>query len=232
MKCGVCQSETVFLSKSIVLNKYEASYFHCRSCGSVMIENPYWLEEAYKGYVDDVSVGCRNADNFKVISSFANQNFSSKARVLDYGCGSGMLVKSLSEAGFEAFGYDRYRQATVNPGFLSERYDIVTSFEVFEHFERPMEEFISLPSAKAIIISTELVPGNLPPPPPGWHYYACWCGQHIFFYSIKALYLMAKAAGYEHLYSTGLNYHVFSKVKIVLSDIEREVPRLRFSKKM
>jgi len=229
MKCGVCGYETSFLAKTQVLEKYEASYFVCRSCGCVMIENPHWLEEAYRGYVDDVNANCRNAENFRGMSAFAGQNVGPRARMLDYGCGAGMLVKALSDAGFEAFGYDRYRRASFRPGNLTDSYDMVTAFEVFEHFEKPMEEFLSLPRAKLMVISTELVP-NGPPSPPGWHYYACWCGQHIFFYTIRALCLMAAAAGYDRLYSTGLNYHVFSKGDVYFSEFEKAVPRLKFER--
>lgn len=229
MNCRLCNGIISPIGKCVIMNKYEVGYFCCSDCGSVMTEPPYWLKEVYDGFVDDINVGSRAASNTRVISAFCKENIKNKPRVLDYGCGAGLLVKNLLASDIDAFGYDKYRKD--DPKLLNEKWDVVSAFEVFEHFERPLEEFLSLSSSSdAIIISTELVPPGPPQPPQGWHYYACWCGQHIFFYTLRAFGIMANRAGFPYLYSTGLNYHIFSRTDIKTGDITRAVPSLSFQR--
>ena len=65
-------------------------------------------------------------------------------RILDYGCGAGETVRSLAEAGYDAYGFDivDYQSATSNrvtiapPARLpypDHHFDVVFSDQVFEH---------------------------------------------------------------------------------------------------
>jgi cyclopropane fatty-acyl-phospholipid synthase-like methyltransferase len=61
------------------------------------------------------------------------------ANVLDFGCGNGMLIKDLKDAGIKCTGYDKF-----NPDFKKlpkkETFDIVTMIEVIEHLNEPFSE--------------------------------------------------------------------------------------------
>jgi hypothetical protein len=62
----------------------------------------------------------------------------SRPKILDWGCGHGMLVKFLRDHRLEADGYDKY-----NPEFpMPEgKYNFITAIEVVEHFSEPYDEF-------------------------------------------------------------------------------------------
>jgi len=76
-------------------------------------------------------------------------------RVLDYGCGAGATVRSLTEAGFDASGFDindyvetpTNRIAIGNPSHLPYAdgyFDMVFSDQVFEHAQRQEQIFAEL----------------------------------------------------------------------------------------
>ena len=52
MNCTICGSnlaEPAFTGR--ILAKYDTGYFHCRECGHLQTESPFWLKEAYE-FVD------------------------------------------------------------------------------------------------------------------------------------------------------------------------------------
>lgn len=60
-------------------------------------------------------------------------------RILDYGCGNGLLVADLLKADINATGYDKY-----NPKFSrlpkGQTFDVISMIEVLEHLSNPFEE--------------------------------------------------------------------------------------------
>lgn len=48
------------------------------------------------------------APNYKFILAYCEKNANKDSRILDYGCGKGLVVKALSEVGFDAHGVDVY----------------------------------------------------------------------------------------------------------------------------
>ena len=68
-------------------------------------------------------------------------------KVLDFGCGSGMLVEFLRDNRIEAFGFDRYLKKNTKyllsgeMAFAPAEFDIVTMVEVVEHLSEPYLEF-------------------------------------------------------------------------------------------
>ena len=68
-------------------------------------------------------------------------------RVLDFGCGSGLLTQSLRALGFDATGYDPYSETHNDPAVLDEPFDVLIAQDVIEHSEDPvamLREFDSL----------------------------------------------------------------------------------------
>lgn len=62
----------------------------------------------------------------------------SGAKILDFGCGNGMLVDFLKENNINIYGYDKY-----NPKFdvvRSFNYDLISMVEVIEHLSHPFKE--------------------------------------------------------------------------------------------
>lgn len=79
------------------------------------------------------------------------------AKVLDYGCGSGLLVNFLKVRGMEAIGYDKY-STQFNQDIPNNTFDIVTMIEIIEHTSFPFieldEVYKSLKDGGAVIIET------------------------------------------------------------------------------
>lgn len=61
------------------------------------------------------------------------------AKVLDYGCGSGMMVDYLKSKGVAVHGYDKFNPKFNDP-IPRNFYDVVTMVEVIEHTHEPYEE--------------------------------------------------------------------------------------------
>lgn len=73
-------------------------------------------------------------------------SFHTKPKVLDYGCGNGMLVDYLRSSGVNAEGYDKHLKKSTkylfngDLSFSKGEYDVVTMIEVVEHTAAPYLE--------------------------------------------------------------------------------------------
>ena len=79
-------------------------------------------------------------------------------RHLDYGGGSGLLSRTLSEGGWTSRSYERFLDQDVLSG--DEKFDLITAFEVFEHAPHPhrmMEEILSVAHERTLILYTTYV---------------------------------------------------------------------------
>ena len=101
-----------------------------------------------------------------------------------------------------------------------EHYDLITAFELLEHLPDPLQDISVIMSAcDNFICTTELLPN--PAPKPGtWWYYVPQTGQHISFYTRKAMLSIAEKFG--KYYSSYGSIHIFSSkplsvLKIALS---------------
>ncbi len=110
----------------------------------------------------------------------------------------------------------------VQPG----SYDIVTAFEVVEHFAHPETELAGLfrLAPQVLITSTQPYEGGMAK---DWWYIGPETGQHVFFYSHKALHQIAARFGY-HLYEFG-SLQVFSRSP--LSSLQQTYLRAGLSQK-
>lgn len=213
MDCHICGTNAPLWEKATILKKYEVSYYRCPHCGFVQTEKPYWPEEAYSETIDAEDIGLlrRNIDNAAVVSRLVQVFFPRAETFLDVGGGYGVFVRLMRDRGFDFQWDDKYTRNLFARGFEKnrERYDIVTAFELFEHYDEPMEEIKNLAAlGDAIIFSTLLLPEPAPKPDEWW-YYSISTGQHISFYTKRSLEHCAQAIGRYYTGSTGI--HVFSK---------------------
>jgi len=174
------------------------------------------VEFAYSGAIADSDIGLivRNIDLSSKVSAILKLCFSDKETFLDYGGGYGMFVRMMRDYGFDFHWYDKYCKNLFANHFEKQdiHYDILTAFELFEHFADPIGEIERmLACADNIIFSTELVPVDVPKIALWW-YYAPETGQHIAFYTDRALASLAKRYGKNYLHCGSI--HVFSEKKI------------------
>jgi len=216
--CVVCQSHTKKLFDSKILEKYIITYYKCANCELIQTEKPYWLKEAYSSAIIDSDTGLisRNVALSKITATISLLFLSRKSKILDYGGGYGILTRMLRDTGVDCYWIDKYANNLFARGFedkVKSKYDMVTAFELFEHFENPVDEIeyvIQKYNPKILLFSTMLHDGN---PPKDWWYFVPEGGQHITLYTRKSLQLLAEKFRMK-LSTNGRNIHMFSKKRI------------------
>jgi hypothetical protein len=223
--CSICETPNELFGNGLVLNKYNVRFFRCPNCGFIQSETPYWLEEAYATPIvkSDLGYVSRNVGMSRVARALISLAFDSNGRFVDYGGGYGMFVRLMRDAGFQFYRYDRHCDNLFAQGFdldqllktvgETPRFDLVTAFEVFEHLVDPSNEVGKmLELAPAIFFSTVTLPE--PAPPIGsWWYYVLEHGQHIAFYTVRSLEILAQKFGVR-FYTNRQSLHLFTKTKI------------------
>lgn len=214
MKCKICSSDSELAFTHKVLSKYDVKYFKCPNCEYLFTEKPYWLDEAYKSPINlsDTGILERNIYFSQAVSILIFFYFDSSKKFLDYAGGYGIFTRLMRDIGFDFYWHDDYTQNLLARGFemKDEQYELITAFEVFEHFENPIEEIEKmLRKSDNIIFSTLLLPEQIPDE--NWWYYGFEHGQHISFYSKKTFESIAKILGIKYSYFDQL--HLLSKNK-------------------
>ena len=191
--CRICASATHEIFKARILNKYDVAYYHCATCGFLQTEEPYWLEDAYKNSINisDTGLVGRNLYLAELTSLIIYFFFNKNAKYLDYAGGYGLFTRRMRDIGFDFYWEDRYSTNLLARGFEYSdnigKVELVTSFESFEHFDRPLDEIEKMLSiTQNLLFTTDVLPDQVPEPAK-WHYFALHHGQHISFYSMKTL---------------------------------------------
>ncbi|MFT3989908.1 MAG: class I SAM-dependent methyltransferase [Luteolibacter sp.] len=214
--CKICGSRSIPLAKAVIRGKYEIQYFSCSQCDFIQTEEPYWLEEAYQSPINPTDIGyiSRNISLSNITYSLLRGPFHQARRFIDYGGGYGMFARIMRDKGIDFRWQDEYCENLFAIGFEAHRdtnrnYDVLTSFEVFEHLLRPAEELEKmLRYAPVVIFSTLLIP--FPKiSPPDWWYYGLEHGQHISLFSDRSLDALADKYSLFR-YSIGTSLHIFS----------------------
>lgn len=202
-RCRLCGGAGVFLFERTVLGVRPAAYFQCTACGSVYTEPPDWLADAYAfpGVHIDVGMAGRAVRNWLLMSAVLPAlGFGPEARLVDYGGGSGLFTRLMRDSGFDALTNDAFRSSYFADYWQADDLaaaapQVVTAFEVLEHFADPARELHALLAAQPdiLIFTTEFCDGvELA----SWDYLVPECGQHVFFYSERGLRAFAAVRGY------------------------------------
>ncbi|MBA6156525.1 class I SAM-dependent methyltransferase [Tenacibaculum sp. S7007] len=139
MNCTLCDSK--------LTNKKDEYYYECDTCKAIVKNKIYYLSadkektryESHNNNVDDI--GYQNFTS--PITNYVIQEFTSKHKGLDFGCGTGPVISSmLQKQSYNITQYDPF--FVPNEDVLKSTYDYIVSCEVFEHFYNPKEEIIRL----------------------------------------------------------------------------------------
>lgn len=222
VKCSICQGQMAHVFSAVLLGKYNADYMVCQSCGYLKVHEPYWLNEAYSSAIADADTGLVSR-NFLIAEKLSSLLFWEMAergggRYLDSAGGYGMLTRLMRDYGFDFYWSDKYCENTLACGF---EYDAevgkcvaVTAMEVLEHVIDPVmhvKEILSCANADTLIFSTELYNGS-PPNPAEWWYYSLPTGQHIGFFQLRTLQVLADKLGLNFYSANGI--HIFTKRRL------------------
>jgi SAM-dependent methyltransferase len=146
-RCIVCgaprsaQSETALVPCNVRAFRDESfAVWRCMDCKSIHASDEVDLDHYYRGYpvfaaaLDwklDVVYG-------NLLLRLQRAGLERSHRILDYGCGGGLLVQYLRKRGYEqTVGWDRYGEGYTDPAVLTGRYDCIVSQDVIEHVADP-----------------------------------------------------------------------------------------------
>lgn len=237
MQCPVCDEPVEPFAPGVVLGRIEVEYVRCGSCGTVHLPRPVWLEEAYSRAISDLDVGLlgRCTRQARLTARVVRTEGIGGGRFLDWAGGYGTLTRLLRDRGLDFHHYDPLCDnifASGHEGDLTAAYDLVTAFEVLEHLDRPVVALAPVfDAAQRVLVSTYLLPDPAPAPDVWW-YYARESGQHITFYTPRALHVLADRFG-TTVTSDGQQLHLFHRgaarpgTRLLLSAGGRRIQQLR-----
>ena len=217
MQCKICSHSSNFLARARIVRKYDIDYFKCPSCGFVQTEAPYWLAEVYANPLQkDTGTVRRNLNMAQKAAAILTLFFNPSGRFLDFGGGDGMFVRHMRDIGYDFYWCDKYATNIFAFGFNAtddRAFELVTSFEVFEHLPDPLTEIEAmLARSDSLLFSTNLYP-DTHPKPDQWGYFSLHGGQHIALYSLKTLHSLAERF-HRNLYSDGHSLHLLTTHKL------------------
>ena len=201
LPCRLCDAPAELVARQTVLRKYDVGYYLCPRCELLQTEKPYWLAEAYDDRVAILDTGAvdRNllcADLVQVMAGLLG--IGPGERCLDVGGGSGLLVRLMRDRGLDFRWADKFATNLYARGFEGDpgtAQDLVTAFEVFEHFDdvRGEVERLFTPGHRFVLASTFLHRGHRD----GWWYYVSEVGQHVAFYGRRTMAFIGERYGYD-----------------------------------
>lgn len=228
--CRLCRGLGSYEFTLTVLRKYPVDYYRCGECGSLQTELPHWLDEAYSSNLNNLDTGAahRNLDSLAV--SMTVSNLLDLHNMVDIGGGDGLLCRLLRDHGKNAYVSDSYALPVYAQGFTKpnfDRPDMLTAFEVFEHFAEPAEEIDKLFVQRPLLVLIMTTPYK--GQGADWDYLIPGTGHHIFFYSEKAFKIIADRYDYDIFRAR--DYTLFYK-KNLITTLKKRVLRFRLHPRM
>lgn len=233
-QCRLCNGMLSKLYTLKVLSKYNVDYYKCGDCQSLQTETPYWLDEAYANKnLSHLDTGAAQRNLKNLAACFAISKLLNLRNAIDFGGGDGLLCRMLRDYNINCYVKDKYTTPTYAQGFTEQNFkvpDLVIGFEVLEHFANPNVDLDDLFSykPKALLLSTVIYTNEHN----GWWYLDPESGQHIFFYSKKALEKIAKKYRYSVIISGSFILFIreASKLKKIVAKLLLKEHFLRLTK--
>jgi Methyltransferase domain len=208
-------------------------YYKCICCGMIFtrffddFDGAAWSAHVYNddyARIDPEFDGARASRDVNIVRSAIDSWWKDGNIGCDFGGGKGRLAAQLRAQGLrfdsvDPFGVD-YVTATEGD------YDLVSAFEVVEHFPSPCESFAKLAAlakdrCSMLLISTSSVPERLKPGELIQWWYAAPRNGHISLYAPKTLEYLASANGLKYKRVTD-SVHVFGR-DLDLSRVSRSI---------
>jgi 2-polyprenyl-3-methyl-5-hydroxy-6-metoxy-1,4-benzoquinol methylase len=150
VKCNLCGLESADDAEERALVRCNVRKFRderfevwrCAGCRAIHASQPVDLAHYYAAYPTlKEDVQWRLDPMYRsLLQRLTAAGLDKSQRILDYGCGSGALVKFLRRNGYEhTYGYDAYTPEFADQSSLERRYDCVVSQDVIEHVDSPLE---------------------------------------------------------------------------------------------
>ncbi len=215
MKCKICDYESNPIFTGLILKKYDVCYYKCSNCSFIQTDEPYWLEESYASAISDLDLGPVNraVTGARIVESIIVTGFDPNASFIDWGGGYGIFTRLMRDSGYDFWWKDLYCVNLFAKQFCAKelvQYQLMTSFEVFEHLVNPIQDIRNMLQYSNNILFTTLIPKFDVHAIDDWWYFAPEHGQHIAIYSVDSLQYIAKMFDL-HLSTDGQSLHLLSK---------------------
>lgn len=243
-KCLVCGSnhfEPFLVCKDYTVSQENFNIVSCKSCG-FKFTNPrpedsvignYYKAESYvshsntkKGIINKLYHLVRSYTLKKKVSMV--NSYVSRGTILDYGCGTGMFLKSCKDNGWESFGMepdDSARKIASEHGlnvfsdkariqtYISDKqFSAITLWHVLEHVT-DMNETLSFFKSKlkkdgVLIIA---VPNHVSYDAKSYkeHWAAYDVPRHIYHFDVKSMSSLLSNAGFKLVETKGMKFDSF-----------------------
>jgi hypothetical protein len=221
--CRLCSGALKIIFLQRVLGKYDVLYYKCSDCNSLQTETPYWLDEAYKtNKLPNTDTGAAQRNLYNLAASYFISKILKAKNVIDIGGGDGLLCRLLRDYEINCYVKDKYAIPTYGQGFTEQNFDtpdLILGFEVLEHYPNPISDLDDLFTYKprALLLSTAIFTNEHQ----DWWYLAPESGQHVFFYSRKAIKMIADKYKYDLIMSGG--FILFVKKASMLTKIASKI---------
>lgn len=210
--CKICKETT----RTIKDSKKELSYYRCDACGFVFLDDRQRVDKVKeKAQYDSHNNGFENQGYVQMFEDFIELAISpylmTIKTALEFGSGPGpVLSKLLENRGLAVDIYDLYyAPAKVYEG---KTYDLISSTEVFEHLQKPLEilELLAKHTNEQgyIVLMTKF------PPKEDKAFLAWWYRRdptHISFFTPQSFEIMAQKVGLKVLKTINQNIVIFQK---------------------
>ncbi len=144
MKCKICDNVT----NTIIDDSLGKVYKTCSNCQLITLEKKYFVDEIQeKSQYENHNNSFESKGYVEMFENFLNYFWDDLKKdcteVLDFGSGPGpVLAQILQNRGLHVDMYDKFYQP--KKIYKNKKYDLITSTEVFEHLENPMEILLHL----------------------------------------------------------------------------------------
>ncbi len=139
MKCNICDGNITIIDDLQQNKKYDL----CDNCQIIQLEEKYIIhEQKEKAQYENHNNNFQSNGYVKMFEDFLDYFWMNLSKdcvnALEFGSGPGpVLAKILTDKGLSVDCYDKFYQS--EKVYVSKKYDIITSTEVFEHLHNPIE---------------------------------------------------------------------------------------------
>ena len=191
------------------MSPYIPCFYQCPQCHFISREQKYWLdkesEKAHYAHHENSIDNLGYVQMFEHFLEFVNTQ-TEYEKVLDFGVGPGpVLAKKLEKSNKHILCYDPY--FFPNKDYLEQKYNLITSTEVFEHIANPLETLIHLKELLepngTIAIMTHFHPNE------SFRFESWWYHKdptHISFYTPNTFEILAREASLHVKACDGVKY--------------------------
>ena len=211
-KCLICDSETV----SVVDKQIKVTYSVCNTCHFIHKDKEYHVDREEENRQYSLHNNSFESEGYvKIFVDLINdfiKPLGITKKVLEYGSGPGPVLKELLvREGYSVFDFDPYFNNNVE--YQDNMYELITSTEVVEHFNNPLDDFKHLSSLLEIdgylVIMTKFRTMEIS------EFLNWWYRRdttHISFYTLKTFEYLADKFNLKLVTTNNVNVIVFQKI--------------------